>query len=141
MALVAIFEFWAKMMSYSVKPMLDWASLSSIYPQKCHFACLQVPWLPVWFKTQFFKMASAAILDFWAKGTSYHQTRITFGILRSELHKKRVIGHDCWCSGSPFGSKLIFQKGVGGHFGFSPPAKNAGIFARDMEAYFILNGS
>ena len=34
---------------------------------------------------------------------------------------------------------LIFQNGGGGHFGFWPLAKNAGIFARDIKANFFLN--
>ena len=34
---------------------------------------------------------------------------------------------------------LIFQNGGSGHFGFWPLAKNAGIFARDMQAKFFLN--
>ena len=37
--------------------------------------------------------------------------------------------------------KLIFQNDPGGHFGFGPLAKNAGIFERDMEAKFFLKGS
>jgi hypothetical protein len=35
---------------------------------------------------------------------------------------------------------LIFQNGAGGHLGFWPLATNAGIFARDMGAYFFLKG-
>ena len=36
--------------------------------------------------------------------------------------------------------KFIFQPGVGGHLVFGPLAKNAGIFERDMEAKYLLNG-
>ena len=35
---------------------------------------------------------------------------------------------------------LIFQNGAGGHLGFWPLAKNAGIFARDMGANLFLKG-
>ena len=35
---------------------------------------------------------------------------------------------------------LIFLNGAGGHLGFWPLAKNARIFARDMEAKFFLKG-
>ena len=35
---------------------------------------------------------------------------------------------------------LIFQNGAGGHLGFWPLAKNAGIFARDMGANLFRNG-
>ena len=37
--------------------------------------------------------------------------------------------------------KLIFQVGAGGHFGFEPLEKNAGIFGRDMVAKFFSKGS
>ena len=37
--------------------------------------------------------------------------------------------------------KLFFNNGPGGHFGFTPPEKNAGIFARDMGAKYFLKGS
>jgi len=33
--------------------------------------------------------------------------------------------------------RLIFQDCVGGHFGFCPLEKNAGIFGRDRGAYFF----
>jgi hypothetical protein len=36
--------------------------------------------------------------------------------------------------------KLIFQDGAGGHLGFGPLAKNAGIFGRDMGANFLIKG-
>ena len=34
-------------------------------------------------------------------------------------------------------SKVIFSYDAGGHFGFTPLEKNAGIFARDMGANFF----
>ena len=37
--------------------------------------------------------------------------------------------------------KLFFNNGAGGHFGFTLPEKNAGIFARDMGAKYFLKGS
>ena len=37
--------------------------------------------------------------------------------------------------------KLFFHSGAGGHFGFKPLEKNAGIFARDTGAYYFLKGS
>jgi len=36
--------------------------------------------------------------------------------------------------------QLIFQVGAGGHFGFEPLEKNAGIFGMDMFANFFLKG-
>ena len=35
---------------------------------------------------------------------------------------------------------LIFQDGAGGHFGFGPLAKNAGIFARGRVSNFFIKG-
>ena len=37
--------------------------------------------------------------------------------------------------------KLFFHNGAGGHFGFTPLEKNAGIFARDTGAKYFLKGS
>ena len=37
--------------------------------------------------------------------------------------------------------KLFIHNGAGGHFGFTPLEKNAGIFARDTGAKFFLKGS
>ena len=37
--------------------------------------------------------------------------------------------------------KLFFHNGGGGHFGFTPLEKNAGIFARDTGAKYFLKGS
>ena len=37
--------------------------------------------------------------------------------------------------------KLFFHSGAGGHFGFTPLEKNAGIFARDTGAKYFLKGS
>ena len=37
--------------------------------------------------------------------------------------------------------KLFFHNGAGGHFGFPPLEKNAGIFARDTGAKYFLKGS
>ena len=37
--------------------------------------------------------------------------------------------------------KLFFHYGAGGHFGFPPLEKNAGIFARDTGAKYFLKGS
>lgn len=36
--------------------------------------------------------------------------------------------------------KLIFQDGAGGHLGFGPLAKNAGIFARGLGAKIFIKG-
>ena len=36
---------------------------------------------------------------------------------------------------------LFFHNGTGGHFGFTPPEKNAEIFARDTGAKYFLKGS
>ena len=33
--------------------------------------------------------------------------------------------------------KLFFHNGAGGHFGFTPLQKNAGIFARDIGAKYF----
>ena len=35
---------------------------------------------------------------------------------------------------------LIFQDGAGGHFGFGPLAKNAGIFARGRVSNCFMEG-
>ena len=37
--------------------------------------------------------------------------------------------------------KLFFHNGAGGHFGFTPLEKNAGIFPRDTGAKYFLKGS
>ena len=37
--------------------------------------------------------------------------------------------------------KLFFHNGAGGHFGFTPLEKNAGIFARDTGAKYFLKDS
>ena len=37
--------------------------------------------------------------------------------------------------------KLFFHNGAGGHFGFTPLEKNAGIFARDTGAKHFLKGT
>ena len=37
--------------------------------------------------------------------------------------------------------KLFFHNGGGGHFGFTPLDKNAGIFARDTGAKYFLKRS
>ena len=37
--------------------------------------------------------------------------------------------------------KLSFHNSTGGHFGFTPLEKNAGIFAGDTGANFFLKGS
>ena len=37
--------------------------------------------------------------------------------------------------------KFFFPNGAGGHFGFTPLEKNAGIFARDTGAKYFLKGS
>ena len=37
--------------------------------------------------------------------------------------------------------KFSFYNGVGGHFGFTPLEKNAGIFVRDTGAKYFLKGS
>ena len=37
--------------------------------------------------------------------------------------------------------KLSFHNGAGGHFGFTPLEKNAGIFARDTGTKYFLKGS
>ena len=36
--------------------------------------------------------------------------------------------------------KLIFQDGAGGHLGFGPLVKNAGIFERDLGANSFIKG-
>ena len=36
--------------------------------------------------------------------------------------------------------KLIFKDDAGGHLGFGPLAKNAGIFGRDLGAKFFIKG-
>ena len=35
----------------------------------------------------------------------------------------------------------FFNNGAGGHFGFTPLEKNAGIFARDTRAKYFIKGS
>ena len=37
--------------------------------------------------------------------------------------------------------KLIFQDGIGGHLGYCRVTKNAGTFARDLGAKFVVKGS
>ena len=37
--------------------------------------------------------------------------------------------------------KIFFQNGAGGHLGFTPLEKNAGIFAWDTGAQYFLKGS
>ena len=37
--------------------------------------------------------------------------------------------------------KLFFHNGAGGHFGFTPLVKNAGIFARDNGAKYFFKAS
>ena len=37
-------------------------------------------------------------------------------------------------------SKVFFHNGAGGHFGFTPLEKNAGIFARDTGVKSFLKG-
>jgi hypothetical protein len=83
---------------------------------------------------QFYWMA--AILNLWVRMMSYHQTDVRIEILMVNLAEKvssnMIVG--------ALVQKLIFQEGAGGHLGFRPLAKIAGIFARDLGAKIFLKG-
>ena len=72
----------------------------------------------------------SAILDFRVENVFKYQIDVRNGFLVVELAKKVYsyifVAFIC--------QKLFFHNGAGGHFGFTPLEKNAGIFARDTGA-------
>ena len=67
----------------------------------------------------------------------YYQIDIRNGFLVVELAKKVYL----FIFVAVICQKLFFHNCAGGHFGFTPLEKNAGIFARDTEAKYFLKSS
>ena len=84
-----------------------------------------------------FIFSLSAILDFTVRNVFKYQLDVRNGFPVVELAKKVYlfifVALSC--------QKLFFHSGAGGHFGFTPLEKNAGIFARDTGAKYFLKGS
>ena len=98
-----------------------------------------VAFIPILFRLKklIFYPNVSAILDFRVRNVFYYQIDVRNGFLVVELAKKVYlfifVAFIC--------QTLFFHNGAGGHFGFTPLEKNAGIFARDTGAKYFLKGS
>ena len=82
-------------------------------------------------------MELAAISDILDKMVFERQIDVRIGILVVYLVEKVYL----YFILDALVQKLIFQNGAGGHFGFCPLAKTAGIFARGRVSNFFYKRS
>ena len=81
-------------------------------------------------------MVLAAILLILVSMMFKRQTDVRIGILMVDLVEKVYLSLIL----GALVQKLIFQDCSGGHFGFCPLAKNAGIFVRDLVSKCFIKG-